>query len=361
MGVAVQIRRAGTVFAPRSVLRGKAELPAVAAARGGWIAVAWLNDYRRGVEAAVIDPRGLVHHATLQRDPVEELTRPAVGIDASGRATVGVEPLARIRAWGVRRHTTARARSAHRVRQAHGRRRPRWPRHRATGRAAGLADSVAGSHAVRPLAAGLSHAGRHRGERGRRPGARAHGRAGPGLPRRRWPTTAPRWSPTRRTPGSASGRCWPSTAPPAARGRRRTRWASAGRLFPDTIGDPNHIPTDIAVAGAVGEDGRAVVAFDADAPDAAVETQGVVAATGTAGGAWSPLRFISLPPALVTPPPVLTLDAAGAPWAVWVESGGGLEESGAVRGARLVGGRAGAGARHDAAGADGAESRRRCA
>ena len=337
-GVAVQIRRAGTAFAPAISLRGKAFSPAVAAARGGWVAVAWLSESGDGVEAAVIDPRGLVHHATLQSDAAEEFdSPPRVGIDATGRATVAWSH------WHLPR--LGLGDQQQRVRVARSDPSGTWTKAATVAAGAAPLDEqpdwpivsltvTPSGHSLLAWATLDAIQASEDGARSRTltaaqdPGSPAASLADDGAAVVAYSEDHGLGEQTVSAVDRAGGGAW--TAP--------HELGFSSRLFPDTIGDPNHIPTDIAVAAAVGEDGRAVVAFDADAPDAADETQGVVAATGTAGGAWSPLRFISLPPARVTPPPVLTLDAAGAPWAVWVESGGAFEESGTVRGARLVAG-----------------------
>ena len=86
-GVVAQVRRGGT-FAPAVKLGGKARFIRAAAARGGWVAVAWTDAKADDIQLAVVDPRGLVSYQVLEHANGDRLSTPAVGIDASGRTTV---------------------------------------------------------------------------------------------------------------------------------------------------------------------------------------------------------------------------------------------------------------------------------
>ena len=136
--LSARIRRPGRGFAQPVRLGGPAGVYALAAAPGGWAAVAWQRRDGHGIEAAVIDPAGAVRRAQLDHAG-GTFSAPVVGIDAAGRATV---------AW-----TRYRRGERQRVRVARGG--PRWSRGRDVERAgrapadpqwpqAGLAVTAAG-------------------------------------------------------------------------------------------------------------------------------------------------------------------------------------------------------------------------
>src|SRR5262249_28660602 len=91
----IVVRRPGGTFGPALGVGAPRNpdllfAPAVAAAPGGWVAAAWVQDAERSeLAAAIVAPDGTVHTTVLDSGPLFETgySWPRIGIDASGAAT----------------------------------------------------------------------------------------------------------------------------------------------------------------------------------------------------------------------------------------------------------------------------------
>jgi hypothetical protein len=281
-----RIRRAGTGFAKTVRLGGNSHDYHVAAAPGGWSAAAWVNPIPPRVEAAVIDPAGKVRHRVLARGKDLDVSSPQIGIDGRGQATV---------AWVFVRHRTSRVTV---VRTVAGR---DWTRKDgAVARALGLAVSPSGHI----LLAWTTPSG-------------MRASLDDGSPR----TLAEVPLPT------------PPTVSLADDGSALIAYAAQEKVFaldrtpagtwsaPQAIGEE----ADLELATTLAADGRAFVAWTSF-PGAVIAVR--------AGGTWTPGQIVSSPVRLADPP-VVGLDAAGNPFALWHE----FEQStftGRIHGAKLA-------------------------
>ena len=287
--VLARVRRGGR-FGKTVRVGGAARLVRLAAAPGGWTAVAWLDGLARRLSVAVVDPKGHVRRTVLER--ARDIPPPAIGIDGSGHTTV---------AW-TRNGT---------VRFARGDAGKRWTQSRLTASAApeaGLAVAP-GGHWL------LAWAARDRVRAtldGGPPQTLAPGRA-PGTP-----------APAVNDDGTALV-AYPDDFQVFA----VDRVANGPWTLPHRIsGDPQPrggTGADSTVSSALAADGRAVVAWPAER---------TTAASGRAGGAWAAAQALSSP-LRIADPPLAALDAAGVPFVLWVEITQSTLE-GRVHGARLV-------------------------
>lgn len=331
-GIVIRVRRPGQPFAAALALGGSASLYELAAAPGGWVAAAWLSPQADRVEAAVVDPSGKVRRALLDRGRNGKrswtvFSIPQVGIDAAGRATV---------AWSRwRLSDDGYSGTRQRIRVARSSRgwrttdlapgaepifgQPEWP----------LLDVVV-TPGGRSLIAWATKRGIEASEDGRAPTTLARARR-PGSP-----TAAMTDDRAALIAYSQAGRIL--AVDRAAGGAFGARHRLSGRPGPGPEGAPPEgypWPTtdgddgsdDVALTSALAVDGRAVVGW--------ATGDGTAAATGRAGAAWTPAGKASLPTRMNDQPPVATLDGAGDPWLVWLESTVFADDSRA-RGARLV-------------------------
>jgi len=265
-----RIRRPGAGFARTVRLGANSHDYHVAAAPGGWSAAAWVNPIPPRVEAAVIDPAGKVRHRVLARGRDLDVSSPQIGIDGRGRATV---------AWVFVRHRTSRVTV---VRTVAGR---DWTRKDgAVARALGLAVSPSGHI----LLAWTTPSG-------------LRASLDDGTPQ----TLAEAPLPT------------PPSVSLADDGSALIAYAAREKVFaldrtpagtwsaPQAIGEE----ADPAIATTLAADGRAFVGWTSF-PGAVVAVR--------AGGTWTPGQIVSSPVRLADPP-VVGLDAAGNPFALWHE------------------------------------------
>ena len=266
-----RVRRPGRGFARTLRLGGNSQHHfRVAAAPGGWSAAAWVTLGPPRLEAAVIDPAGVVHRRVLARGKKLDVSDPQVGIDARGQATI---------AWVFAWRRTSRVAV---VRAVAGR---DWTRKDgAEARAVGLAVSP-GGHILLAWAAPT--------------GVRAS--LDDGTPR----TLATVF--LLNTPAVSL----------ADDGSALIAYAADEKVFaldrtpdgawtaPQAIGDE----AGEGVATALAADGRAFASWSAF-PSAVVAVR--------AGGTWTPGQKVSSP-VLKADPPVVALDAAGEPFALWRE------------------------------------------
>lgn len=280
-----RVRRPGQGWAKTVRLGGNSHAYRVAAAPGGWSAAAWVTPNPPRLDAAVIDPAGAVHRRVLGRGKKLDVSDPQVGIDGRGQATV---------AWVFSWRRTARVAV---VRTDAGR---EWTRKDgAEARAVGLAVNPGGHVLLAwtgPAGVGAS--------------------LDDGTPR----TLATTFTLNEPAVSLADD----GSALIAYLAEEKVfavdRAADGSWTAPRAIGDE----AGEGVAAALAADGRAFVSWSAF-PGAVVAVR--------ADGAWTPGRIVSSPVRLADPP-VVALDAAGNPFALWHE----FEQStfaGRVHGARL--------------------------
>jgi hypothetical protein len=320
-----RIRRPGAGFAAPVHLGKPAAFASAAAAPGGWTAAAWVSWEDDRIEAAVVDPGGTVHGATLERT-TDVLSIPQVGIDASGHATV---------AWSRWRVYDGGDRAT--------RQRVRLARFGTTWSAPEELEHSGASPVFdlptwAQVALAVTPGGHSLLAWATRDGVKA---SLDGAPPQLLATLRDAGSPTAALAedGSAvvayarnseeilatdraAGGAW--SAPHRISGTPVKGEPPEGYPFPTSDGDDG--ANDVELTSAVGADGRAVVTWLADV--AAV-------ATGHAGGAWTRAREVST----VLGSPLLTpraaLDATGNPFVSWVEASG-LSAAGTPRAAVLV-------------------------
>jgi len=322
-GVVVQVRR-GASFAPAVRLGGTARFIRAAAARGGWVAVAWTDAKAAGIELAVIDPQGAVSSRILERANGFRLSMPAVGIDASGHPTVAwtrwhdagnpsntaPQQVRVVRGGGAA--TTVASGAAPLYEQ------PTWP-------LVSLAVSPSGHSLLAwatPKQVQVSEDGgppRTLASAGR-PSSPTVALAGDGAALVAYSDTGADFQPVFAT-GRPAGGAW--TPPQRLSGSFIAFGVNA------TVGNDQ----DVELSGTLAEDGRAAVGWIAN--DLKRRTFSAVIATRDSGGRWAPARAVSPPTATVLFTPALFLDATGAPRALWPETAR-LAATGVVHGARLV-------------------------
>jgi hypothetical protein len=319
--LSARIRRPGAGFAAPVRLGGQAAYATVAVAPGGWTAAAWVSWKDDRIEAAVVDPGGTVHAATLERTS-DGLSIPQVGIDAGGHATVAWSR------WSDKRATRQRVRFA---RFGGTWSAPVELEHSGANPVLDLPDWPQVALAVTP------------GGRSLLAWATAHGVKASldGGPPRQLATVRDAGTPTAALAedGSAvvayardseeilatdraAGGAW--STPHRISGRPVKGEPPEGFPFPTSDGDDG--ANDVELTSAIAADGRALVAWLADV--AAV-------ASGHAGAVWTPAREVSTVFGNPQETPRAALDAAGNPFVTWVESSG-LSAEGTPRAAVLV-------------------------
>jgi hypothetical protein len=324
-GVAAQVRRGGT-FAPPVRVGGKARFVRAAAARGGWVAVAWTDAKVDDIQLAVIDPQGALTYQVLERANGDRLSMPGVGIDASGRTTVAWSRWRDVRdsehtgpqqvrvARGNAAATTVASGAAPLYEQ------PTWP-------LVALAVSPSG-HSLLAWSTSkqvqISEDGgppRTVASAGR-PSSPTAALADDGAALVAYSDIDADRLPVLAVERSADG-AW--TQPQRLSGSFITVVGHA------TVGNDE----DVELSSALAEDGRAAVGWVALGDVLKGKTSPAVLATRAIAGRWAPARAISPPTATVQWTPALFLDASGAPRALWAETEL-LGPVGVVHGVRLV-------------------------
>ena len=324
-GVVAQVRRGGT-FARAVRLGGRARFVRAAAARGGWVGVAWTDVKVDDIELAVIDPGGEVSYRVLERANGYVLSMPAVGIDASGRTTV---------AWTRWRDANdPKNTDPQQVRVARGNaaattvasgaaplyERPTWPLVALAVTASGhsllawaTTKQVQVSEDGGPPRA-LASAGR--------PSSPTAALADDGAALVAYSDIHADLLPVLAVDRPAGG-AW--TQPHRLSGTFITVVGHA------TVGNDE----DVELSSTIAEDGRAAVGWIVLGDVLKGKTSPAVLATRDTGGRWAPARAVSPPTAAVQFTPALFLDATGAPRALWAETEL-LGLAGVVHGVRLV-------------------------
>jgi len=324
-GVVAHVRRGGT-FAPAVHLGGRARFVRAAAARGGWVAVAWTDTKADDIQLAVIDPHGALSYRVLEHATGDWLSMPAVGIDASGRTTVA---WTRWRDAKDSKHT-----GPQQVRVARGNtaamtvatgaaplyEKPTWPLVALSVTASGhsllawaTAEQVQISEDGGPPRT-LASAGR--------PSSPTAALADDGAALVAYGDIHADLLPVLAVDRSADG-----------------AWRQPHRLSGSFITVVGHATVgndeDVELSSTIAEDGRAAVGWIALGDVLKGKTSPAVLATRDTAGRWAPARAVSPPTAAVQFTPALFLDATRAPRALWAETEL-LGFSGVVHGVRLV-------------------------
>jgi len=280
-----RIRRPGAGFSKTVRLGGNSHAYRVAAAPGGWTAAAWVTPIPPRLEAAVIDPGGGVHRRVLGRGRKLDVSDPQIGVDGRGRATT---------AWVFSSGRTTRVTV---VRTVAGR---DWTRKNgAEARAVGLAVSP-GGHILLAWA-GPAGVGASLDDDAPRTLATVFTLSEPAVSLSEDGTAVVAYT--------ADDRVFALDRTPAG------AWSA-----PQAIGNEG----GEGVATALAADGTAFASWSAF-PGAVIAVR--------SGGTWTPGQIVSSPVRLADPP-VVALDAAGNPYALWHE----FEQStfaGRIHGAKL--------------------------
>src|SRR5690242_955197 len=280
-----RIRRPGQGFAKTVRLGGNSHAYRVAAAPGGWTAATWVTPIPPRLEAAVIDPAGGVHRRVLGRGKKLDVSDPRIGIDGHGQATI---------AWVFSSRRTSRVAI---VRTVAGR---DWTRKDgAEARAVGLAVNPGGHFLL--AWAGPAGVGASLDDHAPRALATVFTLSEP--------TVSLADDGSAVVAYTADDEVFALDRTPAG------AWSA-----PQAIGDEG----GEGVATALAADGTAFASWSAF-PGAVVAVR--------SGGTWTPGQVVSSPVRLADPP-VVALDAAGEPFALWHE----FTQStfaGRVHGARL--------------------------
>ncbi len=331
----IVIRRPGGAFGPAlrvGAPRNPATLaaPAVAAAPGGWLAAAWVQDAERSeLVAAVVAPDGAVRTTVLDSGPLLETgySWPRIGIDATGAATA---------AWthwtlvGATRPTLEHARMARSA-----------PTGGAWGPVRDLGVGDRGSEDSQiPARMGLAVT----------PGGRALAAWTNGLAVRAVEGDA---APV--TLASLAGVgvpvvalnedgaalvAFPQVNPSDDRDigvlavdrAAGGPWSPARRLAAPRRDEPDANVDNLPLATALAPDGRALVAWPV--LDLSAGFDRILVATRSAG-AWTPARTLSIPTRASVGAPAAWVDAAGDPRVAWIEDAARLRADRLVAGAQL--------------------------
>jgi hypothetical protein len=331
----VVVRPPGGSFSPPlgvATPDAAARTPAVDAAPGGWVAVAWVQEGDpTEVVAAVVAPDGTLRRAVVDSDPSGDrhdfdYSPPRVGVDASGAATV---------AWT--RWTVVGERASHEhvrvARSAPGA--SAWEPVRELGVGGEAPDEpVADEHiglAVTPgdrvLVAwsdALDVSAVEGDETGLQPATTLASGAGLGLPAVAMTDNGAAvvafsaFAPSNSVQTQifaihrAAGGPW--SAARRLSGKPSARGTQAPEGEPVPVDEP---PNSVPLATTLTPDGRALVAWLVSHP--ASFDHRFVAATGQAGGAWARVRTLSAPTRTTVGLPSAWIGPAGDPQIAWIE------------------------------------------